>query len=198
MHSHFTDEKREVQEKHPAVELRLKLRFVSKLTRLGLVLGCGQHIFYPYFLLVGEQGLNMHLWGCSKEDVVCAPKQGCRRPGEMVRHLKGRESCLETWREQRLRAAAGSGAAQSPPVPSWSSWSLTPRRLAGAELEISLPGTEPRAGRAAGRAGRGAKGKWRLVMAGCFWNFLGDGHCLTLSEPGEGRLGSPQCYLACI
>lgn len=35
----------------------------------------------------------------------------------------------------------------------------------------------------------GRKGKWRLVMAGCFWNFLGDGHCLTLSEPGEGRAG---------
>lgn len=33
------------------------------------------------------------------------------------------------------------------------------------------------------------KGKWRLVTAGCFWNSLGDGHCLTLSEPGEGGLG---------
>lgn len=35
----------------------------------------------------------------------------------------------------------------------------------------------------------GQKGKWRLVAAGCFWNFLGDEHCLTLSEPGEGRAG---------
>lgn len=26
-------------------------------------------------------------------------------------------------------------------------------------------------------------------MAGCFWNFLGRRHCLTLSEPGEGRAG---------
>ena len=72
---------------------------------------------------------------------------------------------------------------------SWSPQSPTSRHLAGAGLEISLLGTELRAGRAAGRAGDGEKGKWRLVTAGCFWNFLRDGHCLTLLEPGKGWAG---------
>lgn len=82
---------------------------------------------------------------------------------------------------ERAAAAAngadrGRGAVQSSAAGlSWSPQSLMSRRLAGAGLEISLPGTELRAGRAAGRAGRGAEGQ------------IEAGHCRLLLEL-SGRL----------
>ena len=89
-YSHFTDEKREEQEKHPVVEQRFKPRFVSKITRLGLVLGLlSTHLFslFP----AGEEGRSeICTRGAASGMRRCVHRgEGAGDQGEWVRHPEG-------------------------------------------------------------------------------------------------------------
>ena len=139
---------------------------VSKLTRLGLVLGLRSTHLFSLFPAGGES---------RGEICTCGAAAGKR----WRVHRGGVAGDLERAAAAASGADRGRGAAQSSAAGlSWSPQSLMSRRLAGAGLEISLPGTELRAGRAAGRAGRGVEGQ------------IEAGHCRLLLEL-SGRRALP-------